>query len=450
MPPTWWNFSRQWTSTFGNCPMTKHAVVCPWAEEHSTEGSDTSTVIFEPSEGRGWAFKCLHSHCAGRNLQDVLQKLGIPDPDSSLKNGSREARNFQPVTAEQLLAERPDPLIWTWDLYLPEGSLALVAAFMKIGKSTFTYALALAVARGEPFLNSATKQGGVLILAVEEHRRDAKLRLGEFGLLASDPIHLHVGPLDNTPATLAAVRTYIVQHGIVLVLLDTLSRFWGVEAENDNAAVDRAVAPLLQLARDTGVTVLLVHHERKAGGEEGRSIRGGSALFGLVDQALILERRPGGNTSQRILRAIGRYSETPSEVVLDYHPYKYRLLGAIADVDREAQISRVWAVLSNKPQTIPAIAEAAALTERQARGLLQLLEEQGRLIRGGGGVKNDPYSYRRAASDSFPADSHPKGKGKNRTPAKQRTKPTTAVRPLTTRPPRSRPPPTTTPRRPQR
>src|SRR5262249_38894958 len=168
--------------------MTKHAVVCPWAEEHSTEGSDTSTVIFEPSEGRGWAFKCLHAHCAGRNIQDVLQKLGIPDPDSfpALKNGGREARNFQPVTAEQLLAERPDPMIWTVEPYLPEGTLALLVAYMKVGKSTFAYHLALAVAKGEPFLNGATKQGGVLILAVEEHRRDAKLRLGKFGLRASD------------------------------------------------------------------------------------------------------------------------------------------------------------------------------------------------------------------------------------------------------------------------
>ena len=420
--------------------MRRHAVICPWANEHSTEGNDTSTVIFEPTqEGERWAFKCLHTHCAGRSIQDVLQKLGIPDPDSfpALKNGGREARNFLPLTAAQLLAERPDQMIWTVEPYLPEGTLALLVAYMKVGKSTFAYHLALAVAKGEPFLNGATKQGGVLILAVEEHRRDAKLRLGKFGLLPSDPIHLHVGPLDNTPATLAAVRTYIVQHGIVLLILDTLSRFWNIEAENDNAAVDRAIAPLLQLARDTGVTVLLVHHERKAGGEEGKSIRGGSALFGLVDQALILERRPGGNTSQRILRAFGRYGETPSEVVLDYHPYEYRLLGAIADVDREAQVSRVWTVLSDEPQTIPAIAEVAGLTEKQARGLLKLLEEQGRVLRGGGGVKNDPYSYRRAASDSFPADPHPKGKEKHRTRAKQRTKPTTAARPSTTRRSRS-------------
>jgi len=423
--------------------MRRDAVICPWGNEHSTEGdaNDTSTVIFEPTqEGERWGFKCLHAHCTGRGIRDVLQKLGIPEPDSfpALKNGGREATNFQPVTAEQLLAERPDPMVWTWEPYLPLGTLALLAAYMKVGKSTFVYALALAVARGEPFLRGATRQGDVLILAVEEHRRDAKLRLGKFGLLASDPIHLHAGPLDYTPETLVAVRSYIAQHGIVLLILDTLSRFWAIEAENDNAAVDRAIAPLLQLARDTGVTVLLVHHERKAGGEDGRSIRGGSALFGLVDQALILERRPGRNTSQRTLRALGRYSESPSEVVLDYQPYEYRLLGAIADVDREAQVSRVWAVLSNEPQTIPAIAEAAALTERQARGLLKLLEEQGRVLRGGGGVKNDPHSYRRVASDSFPADSHPKGKGKHQTGPKRRTKPSTAATPSTGRRARSR------------
>jgi RecA-family ATPase len=94
---------------------------------------------------------------------------------------------------------------------------------------------------------------------------------------------------------MAALRAYVLEHDIRLVVLDTLSRFWTdvISEESDNIQVGRSINPFLELARETGAVVLLVHHERKAGGKEGRSIRGGSALFGLVDQALLLERRAG-------------------------------------------------------------------------------------------------------------------------------------------------------------
>ena len=65
---------------------------------------------------------------------------------------------------------------------------------MKVGKSTFAYALALAVARGQDFLGYSTKRGGVLILAVEEHQRDIVNRLLAFGMTRADAIHVHDHP----------------------------------------------------------------------------------------------------------------------------------------------------------------------------------------------------------------------------------------------------------------
>jgi hypothetical protein len=52
----------------------KHAVMCPWSQEHSTQshvgGSDTA--IWTQEEGRWPSFHCLHSHCRGRNILDVM------------------------------------------------------------------------------------------------------------------------------------------------------------------------------------------------------------------------------------------------------------------------------------------------------------------------------------------------------------------------------------------
>ena len=81
--------------------------------------------------------------------------------------------NFRPVSAATLLAEEPKPIPWIWEHFLPEGALVLLVSFMKVGKSTLAYPLAIAIAQGKPFLGYPTKQGGVLILAVEEHPGEA-------------------------------------------------------------------------------------------------------------------------------------------------------------------------------------------------------------------------------------------------------------------------------------
>jgi hypothetical protein len=54
----------------------KHAVECPWSEEHSSPGGFASTVIAEPGvwdDGDLWRFKCSHTSCGERSGKDVYQ-----------------------------------------------------------------------------------------------------------------------------------------------------------------------------------------------------------------------------------------------------------------------------------------------------------------------------------------------------------------------------------------
>lgn len=58
-----------------------HAVRCPWEHEHTTpddEGS-TSTVVWEGKERLWPNFKCLHAHCDGRGIRDVLGRWDDAD-----------------------------------------------------------------------------------------------------------------------------------------------------------------------------------------------------------------------------------------------------------------------------------------------------------------------------------------------------------------------------------
>jgi len=92
--------------------------------------------------------------------------------------------HFHPVAASVLLAEPPEEIEWILDEYLPAGGLVLLAGKPKEGKTTLSYELAVNVAQGSTFLGRQTRKGAVLILALEEHKRDVLIRLRNLGTLS--------------------------------------------------------------------------------------------------------------------------------------------------------------------------------------------------------------------------------------------------------------------------
>ncbi len=56
---------------------------CPWQAAHTTEDppGSTATALLFPADGNGWrgGFRCLHGHCAGRGLRDLLALLSAAE-----------------------------------------------------------------------------------------------------------------------------------------------------------------------------------------------------------------------------------------------------------------------------------------------------------------------------------------------------------------------------------
>jgi AAA domain len=307
----------------------------------------------------------------------------------------RQEISWRPLTMAELLNESEREVSWILDTYLPDGALVLVVAFPKTGKTTFTYRLGVSVAQGKMFLGKRTRQCGVLILAVEEHRRDVKARLKWFGATADDPLYVCFA----RPQKIEALRRFIVENEIGLVIIDSLSRFWSIKDENNNAEVLRELSPLLDIAHETNTTVLLVHHERKSGGEDGRGIRGGSALFGAVDQAILLERLVGEPSNKRILKTIGRYDSTP-EIIIELHENDYEIVGTPQELSEAGRVEKVLDVLTAEPQTVEVIMERASVSRKQCDKALRLLVDQGKVDQAGEGKRGDPHLYC-LKSDSF-------------------------------------------------
>ena len=287
-------------------------------------------------------------------------------------------------------------MTWVWDPYIPDGSLTLLSAFMKVGKSTFVAPLTIAVAAGVPFMGYPTKGCPVAYLAIEEHIRDVVNRFDSFGAGAEAcraRIYFHSAPVDPTTAIYASLRAQIKALGIGLLVVDTLASWWRVEDENDNAMVKRAVMPFLAIARETGCAVLLIHHTGKMEQEGGKAIRGASSLFALVDQALVLRLTPAGKRStKRVLEVEGRYEQTPARTVIELGPDDIYRVVSKDGLLSEAYVASITDALrqASEPVSAQAIVALTGITLRQVSRHLR--EVQG-LITQGKGVKADPFLY---------------------------------------------------------
>ena len=319
------------------------------------------------------------------------------DPVSShvSKSGGPQETNFTPLTVSGFLDvnQEEEVIEWVLDEYLPAGGLIILAGKPKEGKTTLAYELAVNVAKGAPFLNRSTSGGGVLILGLEEHPRDMRLRLRSLRAEALPNLYVYAGQLTPTPDALEEVTRFVKEHDIKLILVDTLAAFWTVRDENDAAEVTKTMKPLLRLARETGACVLLIHHARKSEGSYGDEIRGSGALFASVDVALILKRHEV--QTQRILRAVSRYPETPAELVLELRETGYCALGDPASHNKQARREKLIAALTDTFETPETISQRALIALRDTYRLLKSLVGRGEIEQDGKGRKGSPFRYRR-------------------------------------------------------
>src|ERR1700684_4033998 len=63
---------------------------------------------------------------------------------------------------------KPQPIPFIVDGLLPNGSLSLLAAKPKQGKSNLSRHLAVCVSKGEPFLGRKVSKGEVLVVSLED------------------------------------------------------------------------------------------------------------------------------------------------------------------------------------------------------------------------------------------------------------------------------------------
>jgi DNA repair protein RadA/Sms len=97
-----------------------------------------------------------------------------------------------------------------------------------------------------------------------------------------------------------------------VIIVDTVRSFIGCDDENDAAKRGNSLLPWVTSAHATGLTLLLVMHARKGGGQHGEAIAGSHASLAGVDQAIEIGRTGNEDSRRRKLTTLGREFEPVS------------------------------------------------------------------------------------------------------------------------------------------
>lgn len=214
-------------------------------------------------------------------------------------------------------APRP-PLHYVIQDLLPAPSLAVVYGGPGSLKSMLLADLATCVVAGERWLeplpgkkaNSlAVSQTPVLWIDFDNGKRRTDERVEAFArarnLPADAPMHyvsmpnpwLNAGQLPMM-VELAKLVCYLKAR---LVIVDNLGLITG-DAEENSAAMAQVMGNLRWLCEEAECAVIVVHHQRKSGGQndkgirKGETLRGHSSIEAALDLALLVERKEGSDS----------------------------------------------------------------------------------------------------------------------------------------------------------
>ena len=225
------------------------------------------------------------------------------------------------LSATELMAiEFPEPR-WIVPGIVPEGT-TILAGKPKMGKSWLALGTSVAVAEGGVALGTKrVERGAVLYLALEDNPRRLQSRLKKLLSGGTAPEGLELATLWPRlgDGGLEALEAWLNAHPDArLVVIDTLAKFRAGQAGKNIYKEDyEAVEPLVELAADHNVAVLIVHHLRKLGADDPLDqVSGSMDLTGGADGALVLNRERG--RADAYLYVTGRDIEEEKELALSW------------------------------------------------------------------------------------------------------------------------------------
>lgn len=204
-------------------------------------------------------------------------KTEVALPDLTACDMTDESESLRPRLKYRCLADIESvPLTWLWPGKVPSGKLTLFAGDPGLGKSFVTIDMASRVSRGKDWPDGTKNQdaGSVIVLACEDdvsdtikprlERANANMNNIYFvdGVTIEDREHgftldRHISLLQEMIDEICDVR---------LVVIDPISAYCGKADTHNNSEVRALLAPLTDLAAESGVAVVAINHLTKGNG----------------------------------------------------------------------------------------------------------------------------------------------------------------------------------------
>lgn len=190
--------------------------------------------------------------------------------------------------------------LWEYD------SVGLIVAPPKSYKSTLITNMAVAVASGKPFDGRKVIQGGVLILQGENSLVAEKSRMMNIAGTTDLPIYYVQSSinLDN----IEVLKRTIIENSIKMLVIDPLYLLFGSGNMNHQVDVTPKLRTLTELRKETGCSIILVHHTRKTDGSSDLStgdINGSGFFEGWYESLIMLQ--PPRRTVVRKVKMFNRF-----------------------------------------------------------------------------------------------------------------------------------------------
>jgi hypothetical protein len=289
--------------------------------------------------------------------------------------------------------------IWT------DQAVGILGGMPKSGKTWLALEIAIAVSSGKPALDRfpVPRAGPVLVFAAEDSPPMVRSRLESLALhkglrLDDVPVHLIIASrlrLDTTPDQDRLAETVRLYRPRLLVL-DPFVRIYGAIDENVAGEVAGILGYLRQLSREHGISVLVVHHARKAGSsseQAGLSLRGSGDFYAWTDETLSLRKRQ----DQILLCIEHRYAPSPEPIPIqlraeDDEPPHLAILGHVEDRGSTDLHDQIIRFLERQPEPATQEGMREILRVRMQRLVLAIrrLESQGRIHRSAAGWSLHP------------------------------------------------------------
>ena len=208
-------------------------------------------------------------------------------------------------SCEEIMTTLYKPIEFAVDGLLAQG-LYILAGSPKVGKSWLALRLCLAVAKGEKLLERETRGGTALYLCLEDGYERIQKRLYELTDEPSDKLFFSI-MADSIGCGLEQEieKFKSVNEDLRLVVIDTLQMVRS-ETESTYSSDYAELLPLKALAQQLGISIVLVHHLRKAADKDPfNMVSGSTGLNGCVDGLLVLMKAKR-SANQATLHCTGR------------------------------------------------------------------------------------------------------------------------------------------------